>query len=189
MTSGWLKSVWLVVACLAFTAGEVGAAEQRSPRWGGSGGTRSYNMDCGSGGVLVGVTGKSGTWIDQMGVMCRRIASDGSLGGYFTRGPYGGSGGTSSGTHRCDGGNVVRGISGLAGSYVHQLHIFCEKWNPARKRREGGTTKVPVFGKWGAFLSENKFFCSGSSAVVKALRGRYGGYIDSVQVVCDTWNR
>lgn len=163
--------------------------EQRSAYWGGSGGTRNFNMDCGSGGAMVGLVAKWGSWLDQLGVMCRKINSDGRLGSYYTRGPYGGSGGAISVTKQCSSDSVIYGFGARTGAYVNKLTFQCQKWNPGRKRREGGLTSHEEVGTTGILASGNSFGCQGGSSIVKAIRGRSGIYIDRVQVVCDAWNK
>jgi len=86
------------------------AAEWSTPTFGGSGGTRSYNLDCGRGGVLVGLTFKSGSWIDEIGVVCRKVSSStGRLGEEFTRGPVGGAGGNPR-ISKCVSGGVIGSV-------------------------------------------------------------------------------
>ena len=76
--------------------------EFSTPLFGGSGGTRSYNLDCGNQSVLVGAIGNSGSWIDAIGIICQQVnAQTGALGNEFTRGPVGGSGGYAY-TWRCN---------------------------------------------------------------------------------------
>src|ERR1051325_5645260 len=61
---------------------------------GGSGGT-AFSRDCGSGRVLSGVRYRSGMVIDAIGLLCRPVLSDGTLGPESTVGTLvGGAGGT-----------------------------------------------------------------------------------------------
>jgi hypothetical protein len=64
------------------------AQEYKGPIWGGSGGTWSYNLDCASTGVMIGVYGKTGAWIDQIGIICHKVNSDGTLGDKYTVDPW-----------------------------------------------------------------------------------------------------
>jgi hypothetical protein len=45
------------------------AAEFKTPLFGGAGGNRSYNLDCGAGSVIVGVTAKTGMFVDAIGLI------------------------------------------------------------------------------------------------------------------------
>jgi hypothetical protein len=179
----------VVFILLVSSAYVVTAAEQRSAHWGGGGGTRNFNMDCGSGGAMVGLVAKWGSWLDQLGVMCRKINSSGTLGSYYTRGPYGGKGGKTSATKRCPSDSVINGFGAYTGAYVNLLTFQCQKWDPIRKRRVGDRTGFKEVGTYDVFASSNTFGCQGSGFIVKAIRGRSGIYIDRVQIVCDAWNR
>lgn len=166
------------------------AAEFKGPVWGGSGGNHSYNLDCGSGGVMVGVSGKAGSWIDQLVVTCRSVAANGSLGSTYTRGPVGGTGGTGKSVI-CASGYVVGKMASSSGSYMNELSPMCYPWNASTRRPDYAMPKYPgVFGGWLFTLgiNHNEPVMCPAEKVGKALRGKYGGYIDSLQFVCDQYN-
>jgi hypothetical protein len=52
---------------------------------GGTGGG-PYSISCGSGAVAVGITGRSGAYVDQLGLACATLQNDGSLGPMWTTG-------------------------------------------------------------------------------------------------------
>ena len=166
--------------------------EFSTPRFGGSGGTRSYNLDCGSGSVMVGGIYKAGSWLDSIGIICQRVnAQTGALGGEFTRGPVGGSGGIARIT-RCPRGNVVQGARGFSGQFVHSIRVGCMPWDPSKKApafSEDGfcSVKCPRLGGSGGAASD-VFYCP-PGQVGKAFRGKYGSYVDSTRFVCDYWNK
>lgn len=170
--------------------------EFKTPLFGGSGGTRSYNLDCGNQSVLVGVIHKSGMWLDAIGIICQQVnAQTGALGNEFTRGPVGGSGGEAR-TKRCDEGNVVQGIRVRSGQFIERGTFACSPWIPSQKKPVFSTSTqcsgdrcTTSFGDShvGYFTLDN-FFCP-SGKVGKAVRGRHGIYIDSLQFVCDFWNK
>jgi hypothetical protein len=182
-------------ALLALTVEEAGAAEYSGPVWGGSGGTRSYNLDCGSSGVLVGVYGKTGSWIDQIGLTCRSVAANGTLGSEFTRGPVGGTGGSVKSV-KCKSGEVVGGIESWSGSYVEKIRLQCDKWRPEYKRIDylapidsflfGGLGTTGIFGRT---PEHNPMVRCPRDKVGKALRGKHGAYVDSMKFVCDAYNQ
>jgi hypothetical protein len=175
------------------------AAEWSTPTLGGSGGTRSYNLDCGKGSVMVGLMSKSGSWIDEIGVICRKVdARTGQLGEEFTRGPKGGSGGVPK-ISKCRSGGVIGSVLDVQwGNFLNHLVLECYEWNASRKRPGSKqlvapTIKIPILVKAG---SECGLFCKFSGRLVcpsgkvgKALRGKYGGYIDSTRFVCDAWDQ
>ena len=168
--------------------------EFSTPLFGGSGGTRSYNLDCGNQSVLVGAIGNSGSWIDAIGIICQQVnAQTGALGNEFTRGPVGGSGGYAY-TWRCNQGNAVDGIRVAAGQFIEGGSFRCSPWIPAQKKPVLSTgtrcegSRCTRFGNSKAFLAGTPFACP-SGKVGKALRGRRGIYIDSLRFVCDLWNK
>ena len=167
--------------------------EFSTPLFGGSGGNRSYNLDCGNQSVLVGVIYKAGMWLDAIGIICQRVNSQtGALADEFTRGPVGGSGGQSR-IVRCGAGRVVQGIRAFSGQYINQLHMRCSRWETSRKAPvfsqicNPNTVSCPVFGGSGGSRSD-AFFCP-AGKVGKAFRGKYGLYVDSTRFVCDTWDK
>ncbi len=168
--------------------------EFKTPLFGGSGGNRSYNLDCGNGSVMVGGIYKSGMWLDALGIICQQVnPQTGELGNEFTKGPVGGSGGIAK-FSKCKSGQVVQGIKAYSGQFVHGFHLLCTPWNQA--------TKTPVFSECIASCPQGRFkgmgvtsgsqsdifFCP-SGKVGKALRGKRGIYIDSARFVCDVWNK
>ncbi len=172
--------------------------EFKTPLFGGSGGTRSYNLDCGSGAVLVGAIYKSGSWLDALGIICQRVdSSTGSLRSEFTRGPVGGTGGTAR-IKRCNQGNVVTNLRAFSGRFVNGFSLSCGQWVPSRKSARtasgicGSSTDqcLSVGNTSVTFLvkASDVFKCP-SGLVGKAFRGKYGSYVDSARFVCDYWNK
>jgi hypothetical protein len=167
--------------------------EFKTPLFGGSGGTRSYNLDCGSGAVLVGGISKAGLWLDALGIICQRVnSSTGVLGDEFTRGPVGGSGGIGR-IGRCNRGNVVQGVRVSSGRFINFISFRCSRWDSSKKApvyTESGSCvgdRCPTIGGSGGTASDT-FFCP-PGKVGKAFRGKHGSYIDSLRFVCDFWNK
>ena len=183
----------LLVMLVAWS-GPVHAQEYKGPMWGGSGGTSSYNLDCGSTGVMVGLYGKTGLWIDQIGITCQKINPDGTLGSEYTRGPVGGTGGIGKNA-RCTEGKAIRAMLSFTGSFVDKLMPTCCPWSATTRRVNGGTGmcfRIEI-GDWGGVgvftLVQNDTITCPPDKVGKALRGKYGSYIDSLQFVCDEYNK
>ncbi|MDH5426571.1 MAG: hypothetical protein OEZ57_01250 [Nitrospirota bacterium] len=167
--------------------------EFSTPRFGGSGGTRSYNLDCGSGSVMVGAIYKAGLWMDALGIICQQVnPQTGALEREFTRGPVGGSGGQAR-IARCRAGDVAQGIKAFSGQYINEFHMRCSRWEPSRKAPVSsqicnpGTAACLAFGGSGGAPSD-LFFCPAGMAG-KAFRGKYGLYVDSARFVCDNWDK
>jgi hypothetical protein len=169
------------------------AQEFKGPLWGGSGGTSTYNLDCGSTGVMVGLYGKAGMWIDQIGITCQTVNADGALGSTYTRGPVGGPGGTGANI-RCNAGWAVRWMSTATGTYVDAIGLVCGPWSPSTRRIEGNyqfTSGLGTPGYLGILtgIKNNPYVQCPTEKVGKAVRGKYGSYIDSLQFVCDDYNK
>lgn len=171
------------------------ATEFTTPSFGGSGGVRSYNLDCGRGSVMVGLINKSGSWIDAIGIICRKVnARTGQLGEEFTRGPVGGVGGTAR-IEKCPSGAVMNTVVASSGQFVNHLGHVCYTWDAGRKRPNGkfrdrnGNGAFVRAGTPCTFCSRSDTFICPTGKAAKALRGRYGGYIDSLRFVCDGWDQ
>jgi len=174
---------------MIFVSAVAAASEYRSPKVGGGGGNRNYNLDCGANALMVGINGKSGSWLNAIGIVCRKINARGGLGDTFTRGPRGGSGGKAK-ESLCRPGEAVRKVQIAAGTYVHGITFHCAKWNPNTKRLDK-PLRYNHFGA-GCFTfgcsSQGPFTCP-NGKVAKAFRGRYGSYVDNTRYVCDDWNK
>ena len=178
---------------LAASSQSSGSNEFSTPLFGGSGGNRSYNLDCGNGAVMVGAIYKAGLWMDALGIICQQVnPQNGALEREFTRGPVGGTGGQAQ-IARCASGRVAQGIRAFSGQYINKLNMRCSQWDASKKAPvfseicNPGTVACLTFGGNGGSASDH-FFCPGGMAG-KAFRGKYGIYIDSMRFVCDLWDK
>jgi len=175
------------------TAKSTAPTEYSTPLFGGGGGKYSYNLDCGSGSVMVGGIFKSGMWLDALGIICQQVNTlTGALGNEFTRGPVGGSGGIAK-VGRCDNGKVVQGIKAFSGQFVNGFLLWCSPWNQSLKAPVYSEATTCTGGRCQAIgnfsgSTSNNFFCP-SGKVGKAFRGKRGIYIDSARFVCDFWDK
>ena len=180
---------------LASSSSSTTPTEFSTPLFGGGGGTKSYNLDCGNNSVLVGVIYKAGMWLDAVGIICQQVNSQtGALGNEFTRGPVGGIGGLAK-TKRCNQGNVVQGILVRSGSFIESGTFLCSRWIPSQKKPVFSTSGncegdrcTTYFGSDYGVPNSGKFLCP-DGKVGKAIRGRHGIYIDSLRFVCDFWDK
>ncbi len=170
--------------------------EFSTPLFGGSGGNRTYNLDCGSNNVMVGAIFKAGSWLDALGIICQRVnPQTGALGREFTRGPVGGSGGTAR-IRRCNRGNVVTELRAFSGQFINEFSVSCGRWVPSRKAPDAasgqcsrGTDQCLRVGKSSPGNAVSDVFECPPGMVGKAFRGKRGIYIDSARFVCDAWDR
>ena len=167
--------------------------EYSTPLFGGSGGNRSYNLDCGNQSVLVGAIYKSGMWLDSLGIICQQVNSQtGALGNEFTRGPVGGSGGSGK-ISRCNQGDVVFSITPFSGQFVNGMVLHCKPWNTSQKQPSSSPVSLCANQRVCKFVGnygpKNDQFACPAGKVGKAFRGKYGFYIDSMRFVCDLWDK
>jgi LCCL domain len=90
----------------------------------GGGGGDAHELECNGGDVAVGIHGRSGVYVDRLGLQCATRNSDGSPGATYNRGPYGGSGGGSF-SQTCPSGQVVVGLYGRSGQYIDRVGLDC----------------------------------------------------------------
>ena len=142
-TQFFIRCVWgcLILASMlqpgAAWAQKIILSENLKPPWvatlsgiGGTGGA-PFRVDCGESGILVGVVGRSGAFIDQIGGLCVKIDpySGTWVGGVYETPHYGGNGGAPF-RQVCPVGQAVIGIEGNTDTFygatvVASLNILC----------------------------------------------------------------
>ncbi|NIU09163.1 MAG: DUF1929 domain-containing protein, partial [Phycisphaerae bacterium] len=152
-----------------------------TPTIGGSGGS-SFILECNYDEILVGVHGKYGSVINQIGPRCVKMDQFGQWNGSPRNGPLTGT--TTSGTSfskTCPTNYAVSGFQGRAGSVVDQLDIQCRALTST-----GGLTGIdqflgPIGGSGGT--AAGPFSC-GTENPAYALYGRSSGLLDSFGMQC-----
>lgn len=186
-----------ILMAVIVSPSNAGAAEQ-SPFYGGNGGNKAYNLNCGAKAAIIGLNGRFGLHIDQLGLICQKIRADGSLGEIFTKGPVGGTGGQSANA-RCKpkdvaGGVLVTNISlgPMAGPIIY-IALKCQDWSFSSKaRKTQGEYFVSLKGRTfegSKKTNQRSFSCMDKHNVLRALKGKHGSVIDSLQAVCDRYDR
>ncbi|NMO19255.1 phosphatidylinositol-specific phospholipase C domain-containing protein [Pyxidicoccus fallax] len=148
------------------------------PLRGGSGGAPT-SSECPPGAVAVGVHGRAGQYIDRLGLVCRYVNSDGSLGSYHYASAQGGDGGSYF-ERTCFSGMVIVGFHGRSGAYVDGLGMHCAR--PATWNIGYGVDSSPWLagGNGGASFSD---LCRNGSMVTR-LRLRTWSLVDQMQPLC-----
>lgn len=158
------------------------AQTQISTLMGGTGGT-STRVECGDGRVLVGVTGRAGSWLDNLFLRCARV-NGAALTDVTTLDHgaqrIGGLGGLRSYTVQCPSGQVVKGIMVYQGSYINQIGLYCRGWDGTGWTGSGQLVG-PVGGSGGSYDRRD---CEDRSRPVVALWGREGNYVDALGIIC-----
>ncbi len=187
LSSRLLLSSSIVLGALLANVAPSYASEVSSPLVGGGGGSRAYNLDCGSGAVMIGMQYKAGLNIDNLSVVCRRINANGTLGENFNTGRTGGTGGFAR-ELKCTAGRVVGSISVWAGDIVNAISLGCHTWKDVSRSILQNHSSIIEAGTNHLGFEQGTFTCPNGKPA-KALRGRSGIYIDSVKLVCDDWNK
>lgn len=147
------------------------------------GGGYYVSLVCGADKVLVGISGRSGQWVDAVKGICSRVTESGDWTG-ATSIAAGGTIGATSGnpyTLLCPAGFAVGGLSGRSGRWVDRLRIYCVKlgsfgWttgSPSGGSSTGGTGGSA----WGPFL------CGGNKPAT-AIHAHDGSYVDRIGLSC-----
>lgn len=155
---------------------------QALPVHGGGGGS-SFTRHCGTNRVMTGFQFRRGLWIDGIGLLCRPVAANGTLGAESAGSMAGGSGGTF-GTRSCPAGTVVAGGVVEYGSVIETVRFYCRDWKPATRSFGTTETLISVIGN-NATLSIGRSRCENVTQPVVTIRGRAGMYIDAVGFTCD----
>lgn len=148
----------------------------------GTGGTGEvpYDITCGSGNVAVGIHGRSGSWLNSIGLICAPLSTDGSLGATFKTVLVGGDGGAP-GEVTCPAGQVMVGSERWEdASVVYKLDLRCqtvEQWEST------GTVATIVPGLGAADGAQQASLCS-QGYVYYQITGQAGQYISTINQWC-----
>jgi hypothetical protein len=170
--------------CLALGLSDL--PPQNLPVLGGSGGT-AFARDCGAAHVLTGVRYRSGAVVDAIGLLCRPVSSDGSLGPESTVGTLVGGGGGTTSFASCPSNKVLTGLRVRYGSYVSYMILSCRSWNASA--RTYSTATPAAVASLGSVLTPssatNDEACESSRQPGAGLRGRAATFVDAIGLVCD----
>ena len=159
---------------------------QYLPVYGGASGT-AFTKDCGSGYVLTGIRFRSSVLVDAIGILCRPVNANGSLGPETTVGSLSGGGGGTSGSSSCEAGTVAAGAGVGYGTWVSQFAVWCRPWI-ASSRSFGGSKMTETSARAGTSVTPAnwmKEYCEASTQPVRAIRGRSAGFVDAIGVTCN----
>jgi hypothetical protein len=162
----------------------------------GTGGI-AFSRQCPSGQVLTGVRARIGLIIDALGIKCRPVNANGSLGGENDIGTLaGGSGGVGS-AGSCPQGSVVVGQSGTPAP-ITGLSVFtlrCNRWDSAARRWTSTVAgSIRLISGSGAPVGLQVLVgssapagpvCSRQTQPVVLIRGRAGTLIDAAGLTCN----
>jgi hypothetical protein len=204
----FVSAIILVVALIGLGAliGPASATLAPSYGIGGPGGT-PFHLDCGESGLLIGISGRSGIVIDQIGGLCVKIdpISGVWVGGAYETAHYGGTGGQSF-NKRCPVGQALWGIEGSVNVFngtpvVGSIEIKCVDIGVHPERVGAtieGTRLIDYYGDPDPLkVQAEQDYCDTPrvgtdvhresrvwNQIGVALEGRSGLFVDRVHIVC-----
>jgi hypothetical protein len=180
------RTTMLAIATAALALAPIRATDlptQLLPVYGGSGGT-AFSRNCGDNRVLTGLRFRSGAVIDAVGLLCRPLNADGSLGSETTVGTLAGGGGGTSGVVRCVNNTVVRAAYVAFGSVVDGLKLQCYPWDKTTRAVTGSLQSQLIVGDLSAPNYEFEA-CTAKAQPAVGIRGRAGFVVDAIGFTCD----
>jgi hypothetical protein len=184
------KTIALVLT-LAASSGSFSAQQptsglpaQRSPTFGGAGG-ESFSLSCGAGSVLTGLRARADAFVYAVGITCRSVLSNGSLGPENAVGEM--AGGTSGApvAAGCGAGQVLSGAEVRAATYVQSIALHCSAWDSAKRRVRGRETRTIQIGQPVAGTSQHRTRCEFDAQPMSGIWGRAQSLVDAVGFICD----
>jgi len=177
----------LAAISLAISAASA-QAETDFPIVGGPG-NGSFQDRCPAGEYLVGISGRAGSWVNQIQVVCAAVALNGSGPNHINI-----DGGRSFGPTR-GGGATAQNCAGLvAGIWPHMtpgnrqvkyIDIWCQDQNGFRSNNSirFNTSTNPATDVNGGADQPHPEICPGQDAAV-GLQGRYGADLNAISLIC-----
>lgn len=152
------------------------------PARGGNGG-QPGSLNCAPDHVAVGIYGRAGRIIDNLGLTCAPLNADGSLGASYDTGSRGGSGGNPF-RLTCSAGQAIVGFRGRSGGKVDRLGLYCSSVAHWLDQGTVQHTSSSVGGSGGSPFADTCPF----AYVATRLDLRTGGRVDQEQLVCSFIN-
>lgn len=148
-----------------------------APRGGFGGG--SDTLACPSGRVAVGIYGRSGLFVDKLGLACARLYKNGKLGPSGDVGAFGGNGGDFF-RIKCPLNQAIVGIHGGAGDYLDRIGLHCAPVKDWYEKDEVDQSTGTAGGPGGHPFSDT---CP-RRYVLDQFNVRTGVVVDQVEPVC-----
>lgn len=155
---------------------------QLLPVLGGSGGS-AFTRSCGADRVLTGLRVRKGLSLDAIGVLCRPVNADGSLGSETSVGTLAGGGGGTADFDSCPAGSVAAGAHIVFGTYVDGVRLLCHAWDKGT-RSFGGKVGEITLGRFG-FNTLRQTPCEQKTQPMVAIRGREASLVDALGFTCN----
>ena len=139
-------------------------------------------VQCTSGSVAVGYSGKSGAYLNELRLRCRHLYVDGGLGMSSLTGPLGaGITGASFGPHSCPGDRLMVGATVHASTKLHGVNGHCLEGKSVATQTDGFEAFAPQGG--GAGGTAKAVNCPAGYAVT-GMKGPTANEACAVQFIC-----
>jgi hypothetical protein len=153
------------------------------PILGGTNG-HGFTRSCGAGRVLAGLVFRDGSLVDAVGIICRPVLANGTLGPASTVGSLVGGGGGTAGSETCAPGRAVTRAGIRHGSYVNSILLFCRTWNAGTRTVSGNELALNFIGHPGGGTLDFEG-CESNRQPGNGIRGRAAGLVDAIGFICD----
>ncbi len=194
-TSLAAAAVLLLVTANAATSPAAAARLPRQdvlPVVGGPGGT-SFAQVCPTGHVLTGIRARRSATLDAIGVRCRPVQSNGTLGPEVDAGPVWGGPGGRAFAASCNSSNVIaEQVARFDGTHVSSLRYHCFRWDAATRRWDATSGRrnaiivvAPMAAPAAASTNETSTPCPATARPADGVRGRSGMVVDAIGIRCD----
>jgi hypothetical protein len=158
---------------------------QLLPVYGGAGGN-AFTRSCGEGKVLTGLRFRAGLLVDAIGIMCRPVLANGTLGPESTSGTLVGGSGGGAGALSCPAGMVSAGALIRHGSFVDKVSLLCKTWNASSRAVSGSLQNSrETAGNSQALSTNDSEACEAPTQPVNGIRGRANSVVDAIGFICD----
>jgi hypothetical protein len=147
------------------------------PLLGLSPGGNAFVRECPANHVLTGFRIRRGLAVDGIGIKCRPIKADGTLGSEINSGLMAGGNGGTAATESCPS-NTVIASQGPSARYV----FGCHQWTPAT--RTWKTATVSVLLVQGLPANTTSTTCSRSNEPATGIHGKHGAIVDRFGLRC-----
>lgn len=175
----------LAAICIGLDARPLDArlAFEDLPLLGFSPGGTPFTRECPDGHVLTGVRYRRGLVLDGLGIRCRPVRPDGTLGPEISAGLMTGGNGGSAGTASCPANTVIASQEGdITGLTLGAARLGCHAWVPGSRSWKGSQTRVLVVKPGSGTPRKNT--CAKGSEPATGIRGRHGGIVDAFGLRC-----
>lgn len=153
------------------------------PILGGTNG-HGFTRSCGAGRVLAGLVFRDGSLVDAVGIICRPVLANGSLGPASTVGSLAGGTNGTAGSETCAPGRAVTQAGIRHGSYVNSILLFCRNWDPATRTVTGLERALNFIGTPSGGTNDFQK-CESNRQPANGIRGRAAGLVDAIGFICD----